>query len=70
MRLVRDDVALAYGGPRGSRMSKAEAVFLVKLGHDLRSMYTDVLGQPVPDDLASLLDRIDNRDRAPNRNAG
>ena len=58
MKVIREELAAGYGGPRRSRVSTAEAVFLAKLGHDLRSMYTEVVREPLPDALAGLVDRL------------
>jgi hypothetical protein len=58
MRLVRDDLRPGYDHLRRCGVGAVDAALLVKLGHDLRSMYTDMLAQPVPGDLASLVDRF------------
>lgn len=63
MRHAGGHVRADYVRLRRCGISAADAVFLAKLGHDLRSMYTDVLTAPVPDNLATLADRF--RERRP-----
>jgi hypothetical protein len=61
MRVVDPDASLTYGRARSTRV-RPERVFLAKLGHDPRSIYTDVLGAPVPPEIADVIRRLEQRE--------
>ena len=60
MRLVCDDLRSGYDHLRRCGVGAVDAALLAKLGHDLRSMYIDVLA-PAPEELVNLIDRFSER---------
>ncbi|TGD96427.1 NepR family anti-sigma factor [Methylobacterium nonmethylotrophicum] len=58
MKLIPSNHAATFGQTHTTASSLADALLLAKLGHDLRSMYTDVTDEPVPQELDALIDRL------------
>ncbi|AWB25434.1 hypothetical protein DA075_31580 [Methylobacterium currus] len=58
MKMIPSNHAASYGQTHATASSFADALLLAKLGQDLRSMYTDVTDEPVPQELDTLIGRL------------
>ncbi|GJD49400.1 hypothetical protein OPKNFCMD_2130 [Methylobacterium crusticola] len=58
MKLISSNHAATFGQTDATASSLADALLLAKLGHDLRAMYTEVVDQPVPRELDTLIDQL------------
>ena len=48
--------------PSSSGSNLSDPTLLASLGRDLRAVYTEVVKEPIPDHLASLVRRLESRD--------
>lgn len=72
-RVQREDAAEGEGaqcpgGPAPSPLSDVE--FLRQVGRGVASVYSDILGQPMPDRLVALLKRLEEEEDAPKPKGG
>jgi hypothetical protein len=58
--ITRDFRWSVQPGSNGSNLS--DPTLLASLGRDLRTVYTDVLKEPIPDYLASIVRRLESRE--------
>ncbi|GJD99365.1 NepR family anti-sigma factor [Methylobacterium isbiliense] len=58
MKLIPSNHAASFGQTHATATSLADALLLAKLGHDLRALYTDVVDEPVPEELNRLINRL------------
>lgn len=65
MKLIPSNHAASFGQTHATATSLADALLLAKLGHDLRALYTDVVDEPVPEELNRLIDRLGPADPEP-----
>ena len=64
MRLVvRDDIGAAQG--RSLTQPPSDRQLLAEIGRDLKSVYRDVLKEPLPEHLAALVRKLEGRTRTP-----
>ncbi|ACA20594.1 hypothetical protein M446_6329 [Methylobacterium sp. 4-46] len=63
MKVIPSNHAASFGQTHATASSLADALLLAKLGHDLRSLYTDTVNQPVPETLTQLIAQLDALDR-------
>lgn len=49
---------------RSSRSVLSDARFLQRIGNELRAVYEPLVEEPVPDQLASILHRLEQREEA------
>ncbi|MFE1602500.1 NepR family anti-sigma factor [Methylobacterium sp. ID0610] len=64
MKLIPSNHAASFGQTHATASSLADALLLAKLGHDLRTLYTDFVDEPVPEALNRLVARLDALDDA------
>ena len=53
--------------PGASRTALSDVEFLRQVGRGVASVYSDILGQPMPDRLVALLKRLEEEEDAPKR---
>jgi len=60
-----DDARIAEGTDHASSAPLSDVEFLKQVGRGVASVYSDILGQPMPDRLVALLKRLEEEEDAP-----
>jgi hypothetical protein len=57
------------GASRSARPERAlsDVELLAEIGRELRSVYNDLFREPVPEHLVAIIERLEGRDREPER---
>lgn len=56
------------GQPQGTRKRPlSDGELLAEIGRELRAVYNDLLREPVPERLATIIERLERRGRDPDR---